>query len=170
MKRFLLSATFRIIRALLYGALGAFLVLIFLFVWDLEKRPDLKVWHKVELDAEFTTESKVKNFQEYLDLEEKLFAQLDEQVYDRIQPEDRSIINRYNKGSMADPDRSPPNWNRTFELTTDCHPGPGCCYCTACPTLLTVCAVLDYVCIRQAPGWSACECLVMVRHPRVLQM
>jgi thioesterase domain-containing protein len=119
LKRFLLSATIRIVRALLYGALGAFLALIFLFVWDLEKRPDLKVWHKVELDAEFTTKSKIKNFQEYLDLEEKLFTQLDEQVYDRIKPEDRTSINRYHKGSMADPDYSSPNWNRTFELTTD---------------------------------------------------
>jgi alpha-beta hydrolase superfamily lysophospholipase len=119
MKRFLLSATIRIVRALLYGALGAFLVLVFLFVWDLEKRPDLKVWHKVELDAEFTTKSKIKNFQEYLDLEEKLFTQLDEQVYGRVLPEDQSIINRYHKGSMADPDYSSPNWNRTFELTTD---------------------------------------------------
>ena len=119
MKRFLLSATIRIVRALLYGALGAFLVLVFLFVWDLEKRPDLKVWHKVELDAAFTTKSKVRNFQEYLDLEEKLFAQLDEQIYNRVLPEDRSRINRYHKGSMADPDQSSPNWNRTFELTTD---------------------------------------------------
>jgi alpha-beta hydrolase superfamily lysophospholipase len=119
MKHFLLSATIRIIRALLYGALGAFLVLIFLFVWDLERRPDLKVWHKVELDAEFTTKSKVRNFQEYLALEEKLFKQLDKLVYDRSQPEDRSIINRYNKGSMADPGNSSPNWNRTFEMASD---------------------------------------------------
>jgi alpha-beta hydrolase superfamily lysophospholipase len=119
MKRFLLSATIRILKALFYGALGAFFVLVFLFVWDLEKRPDLKVWHKVELDAEFTTESKVKSFQEYLALEEKLFKQLDELVYDRILPEDRTSINRYHKGSMADPGQSTPNWNRTFELTTD---------------------------------------------------
>ena len=119
MKRILLSTIIRILRALLYGVLGAFLVLISLFVWDLEKRPDLKVWHKVELDAEFTTKSKVKNFQEYLALEEKLFVQLDEQVYDHIQPEDRSRINRYNKGSMAAPGNWSPNWNRTFEMTSD---------------------------------------------------
>ena len=119
MKRILLSAVIRIARALFYGILGAFLVLVSLFVWDLEKRPDLKVWHKVNLDAEFTTKSKVKNFQEYLALEEKLFAQLDKLVYDRILPEDRSIINRYDRNSMADPDRWSPNWNRTFELTSD---------------------------------------------------
>jgi len=119
MKNFVLSAVIRILRALFYGVLGAFFAIIILFVLDLQKRPDLNVWHKADLDAEFTTESKVRNFQEYLDLEEKLFAQLDEQVYDRILPEDRSIINRYNKGSMADPDRWPPNWNRTFELTSD---------------------------------------------------
>jgi alpha-beta hydrolase superfamily lysophospholipase len=119
MKRFLFSAIIRILRALFYGILGAFLAIIFLFVLDLQKRPDLNVWHKADLDAEFTIKSKVNNFQEYLDLEEKLFAQLDDLVYDRIKPEDRSIINRYYKGSMADPDGWSPNWNRTFEMTND---------------------------------------------------
>ena len=119
MKHFLLSATIRIIRALLYGALGAFLVLLFLFVMDLQKRPDLNVWHKAKLESEFTAKSKLSNFQEYLALEEKLFKQLDELVYNRIQPEDRSIINRYNKGSMADPGNWSTNWNRTFEFTAD---------------------------------------------------
>ena len=119
MKHFLLSAAIRIVRALLYGALGAFLVLLFLFVWDLQKRPDLNVWHKADLDAEFTIKSKVSNFQEYLDLEEKLFAQLDKLVYGHTRPEDRSIINRYNRGSLADPNSWSPDWNRTFELTTE---------------------------------------------------
>jgi alpha-beta hydrolase superfamily lysophospholipase len=119
MKRFILSATIRILRALFYGVLGAVIVLLTLFVVDLEKRPDLKVWHKADLDAEFTTKSKVKNFQEYLALEKKLFNQLDELVYDRVKPEDRSSINRYHKGSLADPDQYKPNWNRTFEMASD---------------------------------------------------
>ncbi len=119
MKRFLFSAVIRIIRASIYGILGAVLVLVFLFVWGLEKRPDLNVWHKADLDAEFTAESKVNNFQEYLALEEKLFTQLDELVYERILPEERLLINRYYKGSMADPGRWSPNWNRTFELESN---------------------------------------------------
>jgi alpha-beta hydrolase superfamily lysophospholipase len=119
MKHIFLRLFIRIARALLYGILGAFFLFICLFAWGLEKRPDLKVWHKVDLDAEFTTKSKVKNFQEYLALEEKLFAQLDKLVYERISPEDRLIINRYYKGSKADPDRWSPNWNRTFELESN---------------------------------------------------
>ncbi len=119
MKRFVISAVIRILRALLYGVLGAFFAILFLFVMDLQKRPDLNVWHEADLDAEFTAKSKIKNFQEYLALEEKLFKQLDELVYDRVLPEDRSIINRYNKGSLADPGNSSPNWNRTFQLTND---------------------------------------------------
>jgi len=119
MKRFVLSTFIRILRALFYGILGAFLALIFLFVWDLQKRPDLNIWHKADLDAEFTIKSKVSNFQEYLDLEEKLFAQLNDLVYDRITPGERSIINRYHRGSMADPGSWSPDWNRTFEMTTD---------------------------------------------------
>ena len=119
MKHFLLSVAIRVIRALLYGVLGAFLVLLTLFVLDLEKRPDLNIWHKADLDAEFTAKSKLNNFQEYFALEEKLFRQLDELVYDRVQPEDRSIINRYTRGSSADPSNWSPNWNHTFELAAD---------------------------------------------------
>lgn len=119
MKRFLITALIRIIKAFIYGILGAFLVIVFLFLWGLQQRPDLNVWHEANLDAEFTVKSKVKNFQEYLALEEKLFTQLDELVYERILPEDRFLINRYYKGSKADPNRWSPNWNRTFELESN---------------------------------------------------
>lgn len=109
----------RLLWVLLNWILGAFIALVCLFVWSLEQRPDLKVWHTVELDAEFTAQSKVNNFQEYLALEETLFTQLDELVYDRTEPKDRLNINRYSEGSMADPRRWSPNWNRTFELKHD---------------------------------------------------
>ena len=52
-------------------------------------------------------------------LEKRLFAQAHEEVYDRIEPADRGLINRYNRGSLSDPGRWSPNWNRSFELTID---------------------------------------------------
>ena len=119
MKRFLMNFGKRIGLIFLYGVPGALAVLVFIFVWNLEKRPDLKVWHSAELEAEFTVHSQVKSFREYLALEKQLFAQLDEFVYKRIQPEERVNINRYSKGSIADPENWSPNWNRTFELTND---------------------------------------------------
>jgi alpha-beta hydrolase superfamily lysophospholipase len=81
----------------------------------LDRRPDLAVWHEAELDAEYTAGSPVKSFADYLRLEERLFAQLDERVYAEVDPGIRSQVERYHRGSLADPERWPRNWNRSFE-------------------------------------------------------
>ena len=116
MKHYLFSTTKKIIKAFLYLMIGGLTVLLTIFVLYLESRPDLSLWHKAELDAEFTTESPVSNFSEYIKLEEKLFQQLADDVYARIPQEDRHYLNRFNRGSMSDPNRWSQNWNRTFEL------------------------------------------------------
>ena len=121
MKNFLFTSTKKIIKTLSFLTIGGLAVLLTVFVIYLENRPDLKIWHRAELDAEFTSNSPVADFFEYLQLEEKLFLQLEKQVYTQIEPEDRHLLNRYNHGSMADPSRWQQNWNRTFELS---HPAP----------------------------------------------
>jgi alpha-beta hydrolase superfamily lysophospholipase len=108
-----------ILKALFYGLLGGFIVLMAVFILYLERRPDLKIWHEANLDAEFTADSSVSTFEEYLALEARLFAQLEERVCARIEPEDQRRINRFHRGSLSDPGRWPSNWNRTFEFTTD---------------------------------------------------
>jgi alpha-beta hydrolase superfamily lysophospholipase len=107
------------VKALICGIAGGLVVLIIIFVLFLENRPDLKVWHQIELDAEFTADSQVQSFEDYLALEKQLFAQLDERVFNRIPAEDRNLINRYHQGSLSDPGRWSPNGNHTFELSTD---------------------------------------------------
>ena len=69
-----------------------------------------------ELDEEFTADSGVSSFKEYLALEDRLFKQLDELVYAKIEPEQKGLINRYNRGSLSDPERWARNWNRSYEL------------------------------------------------------
>jgi len=108
-----------VLRALLYGVVGGTVVVVVLLVLHLDGRPDLKIWHTAHLDAEFTADSPVESFAGYLALEDRLFEQLDERVYDAIEPEDRRDINRYSRGSLADPQRWPRNWNRSFELSVD---------------------------------------------------
>ncbi len=115
--RAILGTARRVYRALVYGVIGAVVVLVVVAVHHLENRPDLKVWHTAELDEEFTAGSPVKTFADYLALEERLFAQLDERVYAEIAPEDRRQINRYYRGSLTDPGQWPTNWNRSFELS-----------------------------------------------------
>jgi alpha-beta hydrolase superfamily lysophospholipase len=115
MKRFLVDTVKRTARALAYGLVGSLLVIVVGFVVFLERRSDLEVWHTAELDAEFTASSSVSSFEDYLRLEERLFAQLDERVYTEVGPEVGSQIQRYHRGSLADPGRWPRNWNRSFE-------------------------------------------------------
>jgi alpha-beta hydrolase superfamily lysophospholipase len=117
MNKFLFASTKKIIKIIAYLILGGLAVFLTVFVLYLENRPDLKVWHDAELDTEFTAELPVADFSEYIKLEETLFQQLEKNVYARIEPEDRHILNRYNHGSMSDPDGWPQNWNRTFELS-----------------------------------------------------
>jgi hypothetical protein len=92
-----------VVKAICYGGIGGIFVAGAFFVMHLEGRPDLKVWHEAELDAEFTTESDIDSLEGYLALEEQLFAQLDERVYGQVEPEGRHLTSRYHKGSMTDP-------------------------------------------------------------------
>jgi alpha-beta hydrolase superfamily lysophospholipase len=108
----------RALRALVYGVLGGLLVLLVVGVRLLNARPDLQVWHLADLDAEFTTESPVSSFAGYLELEQRLFDQLEARVEEELPPRDRTHLNRYHAGSLADPGRWPVDWNRSFELPT----------------------------------------------------
>ena len=119
MKHFLIVTTKKIIKIVIYLAVGGLTVLLTLFVLYIENRPDLNLWHETDLDAEFTTESQVVDFNEYLELEEKLFHQLEEEVYAPTGTGPEYKIVRYSAGSAADPQRQRPNWNRSFELPAD---------------------------------------------------
>jgi len=115
----LLRAGRRISRLVISALLGALVVLIVVGVVALNNRPDLKVWHETVLDEEFSRESGPDNFAGYLDLEDRVFRQLDEQIYAHIEDQDKLAINRYFHGSLADPARWPVNWNRTFVMAAD---------------------------------------------------
>ena len=95
----------RFLHVLLSSLLGALVVIVALAVYELNSRPDLSVWHKTVLDQEFRADSGLKNFGEYLELEERLFKQLDQQVYQKIDETDKRAINRYFRGSLSDPGR-----------------------------------------------------------------
>jgi len=109
----------RVVRALMYGAVGGAIVLIVVFVRYLDARPDLAAWHGANLDEEFRADAGVESFQEYLALEERLFQQLERLVYDETAATPGTVIDRYHRGSLADPRRWSPDWNRTFEWKPD---------------------------------------------------
>lgn len=105
-----------VVKLLLAGICGAFGVAIIAVVLVLNSRPDLSIWHTVKLDEEFSADAGVQNFAEYLALEDRLFEQLDAQVYDKVPTGPDQVVNRFSRGSLSDPQDWPVNWNRTFEL------------------------------------------------------
>ena len=117
--RFVWESAKGALRALTYGVAGGFVVSVVVLVFYLNDRPDLKVWHTARLNAEFTADSGVESFLDYLALEDRLFEQLDAKVYGQIEPEDRNDVNRYSRDSLSDPARWPRNWNRSFEFRAE---------------------------------------------------
>ena len=87
--------------------------------------PPLKPWHTERLTAEFTVRdaAEIRNFDDYRQLEDRLFAELEEKVYAQTETGPEYGLFRYSAGSAADPQRRKPNWNRSFELPIDAPVG-----------------------------------------------
>lgn len=109
----------RLARLLAAGLAGVALTLLVALILYVQRQPDLEVWHTAHLDAEFDADSDVETFDDYLALEARLFAQLDERVYARVPPQERHRFLRYHRGSRSDPGVWPRNWNRSYELAVD---------------------------------------------------
>jgi len=109
----------KVLLAIASAVLGAVATALVVAVVVLNNKQDLSVWHLVHLDKEFTKDSPVASLEDYLALEQRLFAQLESEVYDKIDASERTLFNRYNRGSRADPARWPQNWNRTYQLSHD---------------------------------------------------
>lgn len=104
---------------LVYGLTGAVLTAVAGFIWlGVSGKPDLKPWHTARLTEEFTAadSAQILTLDDYLKLEDRLFAQLDREVYQRTAEPDRLALNRYFHGSRADPNALPDDANRTFVL------------------------------------------------------
>lgn len=80
----------------------------------------LEKWHDVHLSEEFTLRDRaeVRDFDDYLELEKRLFAQLDEAVYAHTPQAAANSLVRYSAGSAADPRTRVPDWNHSFELSS----------------------------------------------------
>jgi len=106
----------RVARVLAIAMVGAVAAALVAAVMYLDNKDDLSVWHTVHLDEEFTDTTPITTLGEYLALEDRLFAQLRREVYDRFEPSQNTDFDRYASGSRSDPENWPRNWNRTFEL------------------------------------------------------
>ena len=78
-------------------------------------------WHSERLTEEFTAAdaARVASLEDYLALEDRLFAQLDAKVYAVTGSGTSYALLRYGNGGAADPRQFSPDWNRSFELRAD---------------------------------------------------
>ena len=99
------------------------IVIVLLVIYSLSGKPlSIEVWHQDKLSEEFSADrlgKDINSFADYRRLEERLFRELEEDIYSRTSTGPDQLLNRFSKGSMADPTRREPNWNRSFELNSD---------------------------------------------------
>lgn len=110
-----LTLASRILRTISSLAAGGFITVLVIGIYSLNARPDLSIWHTIDLKGDYTADSDVDSFEDYLALEERLFQELQTKVYQVTEPGGPHVLNRYRTGSPADPGTQKINWNRTFE-------------------------------------------------------
>jgi alpha-beta hydrolase superfamily lysophospholipase len=99
----------------------ALLAIAALIVYLGNSGPALEPWHTAYLSEEFTARKAddIRTFEDYLALEDRLFEELREEVYEATDTGPAFAIWRYSAGSAADPENRTPNFNRSFELNAD---------------------------------------------------
>ncbi|MCF6314049.1 MAG: alpha/beta fold hydrolase [Verrucomicrobiales bacterium] len=115
------KASWHLFFALVYGLPGSLIVLIGGYMYLLNARPDLSIWHEAKLEGEFTAKKHggMEGLQAYRALEDGLFEQLEAEVYQHADAKNQSPLNRYYPESRMDPRQYPKNWNRSSELVPD---------------------------------------------------
>jgi alpha-beta hydrolase superfamily lysophospholipase len=114
----MLRSTVRMLGLAIGSAVfGALLIALAFYIRFLRSGPELESWHHARLKEEFTAADldEVRTIADYRALEARLFDELDHEVYQQIEPEDRVPFNRYFRGSKSDPSGWPVDWNRTWE-------------------------------------------------------
>lgn len=110
----------RLVRMIVSSLVGAAVVGIVLAIVAMERRPDLEPWHLAKLGAEYDVRrNPVTTLEGYLELEERLFAELETKVLDAVESIPGEVPRRFQRGSISDPDRWATNWNRSFVWTTE---------------------------------------------------
>jgi len=104
---------------ILISFLGTLIIGFVAFTLYMKSLPSLSTWHTTQLKNEFTVHSEVKNFDDYVALENKLFRELDREIYDKVLKTEQNSVNRYTKKSFSDPKRWSKAWNKSFELPVE---------------------------------------------------
>lgn len=97
----------------------AVVVLLAVRVRQEKSPPKLEIWHTTELSGEFHAShpEAAPDFSKYLELEERLFQELDAKIGSQLPPDQQTPLNRYYEASASSPRRQDRDWNRSFVLS-----------------------------------------------------
>src|SRR5262249_15381892 len=96
-------------------------ILVLFRSWEAKRHPFLKAWHRFVPPSEVRAADLTAGFTlaDYLRREDQVFREVDENVTQRLEAEDRTPTNRYFPDSLASPRRFSRDWNRTFEIAPE---------------------------------------------------
>jgi len=122
-----LSIARRLRKWLLWAAtlaLVVFATVLLVYAFQARVRlPDLKAWHTIRLKEEFVAgKSGIDTFEDYLRLEDRLFAELRARILDDPQAADPFLLSRYHPGSVPARLALDTPHNRSYELTPPATP------------------------------------------------
>ena len=103
--------------------LVALLLFFLLLAWAFQSRsmPALKIWHTTSLKSEFHSADATVGYglADYLEQEDRLFAELEAKIVLQIVPILQLRYERYKRGGVQNPAWPSRNWNRTYEMVPD---------------------------------------------------
>ena len=103
--------------------LVALLLFFLLLAWAFQSRsmPALKIWHTTSLKSEFHSADATVGYglADYLEQEDRLFAELEAKIVLQIEPILQLRYERYKRGGVQNPAWPSRNWNRTYEMVPD---------------------------------------------------
>jgi alpha-beta hydrolase superfamily lysophospholipase len=113
-----------LLRLTLLVAIAALTIVVGAAVSARSRIPDLKPWHHLVPSAEVRASDVGPTFtlDDYLAREQKIFEEVRAQIEDRLAPEERLSVNRYDLNGRASPSRLGRDWNRTFEMAAPAAP------------------------------------------------
>jgi alpha-beta hydrolase superfamily lysophospholipase len=90
--------------------------------WKLERGPPLAVWHSYSPPEPDAADIARLDWNRYIEIENELFADVRENVTEKLEPQDRILANRYNPDSPIYPGNFTTDFNRSFILEPDGEP------------------------------------------------
>lgn len=85
------------------------------------QQPELEIWHTTRLENRFDVDKMPAgfDFEDYLELEDALFEEIERRVVEPTSSSEDQLLNRYNRQSPMYPVAQDRDWNRSFELRPD---------------------------------------------------